>query len=102
MNDHAAAAAAPQDYIDGEVTDLVVKNQAALSIKHELSPESLRAEIARQTEMQEIMTEYVRKAMVKDHHYYSFNDTAKPALTKDGAYRICSLFKVIPGPIDVE
>ena len=58
--------------------------------------------IDRQRQMQEIMTNYVREAMVKDHHYYSFTEGGKPALTKDGAYRICSLFKVTPGPVDVE
>lgn len=93
-----------ENYIDAEeVTDLeVVRSQAQLSIRHEMSPESLRAQIARETEMQQIVTQYVRDHMVKDHHYYSFNEGGKPALTKDGAHRICSLFKVIPGPVDVE
>lgn len=93
-----------ENYIDAEeVQDLaVVKSQAAISVRHEMSPESLRATIARETEMQQIVTQYVRDHMVKDHHYYSFNEGGKPALTKDGAYRICSLFKVIPGPVDVE
>lgn len=91
------------NFIDGEVTDMVVtRNQAQMSVRHEMSPESLRSEIARQSEMQQIMTEYVRDAMVKDHHYYSFNDGGKPSLTKDGAFRICSLFKITPGPVDIE
>lgn len=101
MNDTATQTA--PDYIDVEETGLeTVRQQAQLSVRHELSPESLQAEIDRQSKMQDIMVAYVKDKMVKDHHYYSFNDTAKPALTKDGAYRICSLFKVIPGPVDVE
>lgn len=85
-----------------EETGLAVRSQAQMSVRHEMSPESLRASIARETEMQKIVTEYVRDHMIKDHHYYSFNEGGKPALTKDGAHRICSLFKVIPGPVDVE
>lgn len=92
-----------ENTIDGEVTDMVVtRNQAQISVRHEMSPDSLRAEIQRQSEMQQIMTEYVRDAMVKDHHYYSFNEGGKPSLTKDGAFRICSLFKITPGPVDIE
>lgn len=81
---------------------MVVRTPAATSIRHDLSPESLRAEIVRQQQMQQIMTEYVRESLVKDHHYYSFSDGAKPALTKDGAYRICSLFKITPGQVEIE
>jgi len=104
MSEHTATAPAA-DYVDADFQETGLehtRNQAQLSVRHELSPESLRAEIGRQREMQTIMTEYVRDAMVKDHHYYSFNEGGKPALTKDGAYRICSLFKVIPGPVSVE
>lgn len=102
MSQHTASA---QDHVDAEVVDQgleVVRSQAHLSIRHEMSPESLQAEIDRQSAMQSIMVDYVRDKMVKEHHYYSFTDGGKPALTKDGAYRICSLFKVIPGPVDVE
>jgi hypothetical protein len=103
MSENTAAAQAP-DTVDAEFTEdtSLVRSQAQLAIKHEMSPESLKAEIARQTEMQQIMVQYVRDHMVKDHHYYSFNEGGKPALTKDGAHRICSLFKVIPGPVDIE
>lgn len=100
MNESTAMARA--DYIDAEDTSLAVRQQAQLSVRHEMSPESLQAEIDRQSAMQGIMVAYVRDKMVKDHHYYSFNEGGKPALTKDGAYRICSLFKVIPGPVSVE
>lgn len=102
MSEHTAAAVA-QDFVDAEPEETgLVRQQAQISIRHEMSPESLRAQIARETEMQSIVTQYVRDHMVKDHHYYSFNDAGKPALTKDGAHRICSLFKVIPGPVDIE
>ncbi len=99
-----ATATAADGVIDAEFeeTGLATRSQAQISIRHEMSPESLRSEIARQSEMQSIMTQYVRDQMVKEHHYYSFNEGGKPALTKDGAYRICSLFKVIPGPVDIE
>lgn len=85
-----------------EETGLEKRQQAQISIRHDMSPESLRSEIERQSQMQELMVGYVRDKMVKDHHYYSFNEGGKPALTKDGAHRICSLFKCFPGPVDIE
>lgn len=68
----------------------------------EMSPEGLRQEIARQSEMRGIMTEYVRGQMKEDHHWYRFNDAGKPALTKDGGYLICGLFKATPGETKME
>jgi hypothetical protein len=104
MNDAATQTAPAADYVDAEEVhdQALVKSNAQISVRHDLSPESLRAEIARQKQMTEIMVEYVRDNMKDGHHYYSFNEGGKPALTKDGAYTICRLLKVIPGPVDVE
>ena len=97
---------------DTESTEIVRHNsQIAGSI--ELTPDGLQAEIERQSAMRRIMTDYVRSQMVEGHHYYSFNTLGKdsrkgnikadkPALTQDGAFLLCGLFKVIPGPIKTE
>src|SRR4051812_7527130 len=67
---------------DGEVMDLEVKRQpAAIARRTELTPETLRAEIDRQTEMRAIMTGYVKSQMVEGHHYYSFNKLGKQSTT---------------------
>ncbi len=104
--EHTGTKTAADDFVDAEFTEEkgleVRKSQAQISIRHEMSPESLQAEIDRQSQMQQIMTRYVKDQMVKDHHYYSFNEGGKPALTKDGAFRICSLLKCFPGLVDVE
>lgn len=95
-----------QDYVDAdEINDSEVrlqKRSGGSMMQTDMSPDNLRAEIARQTEMREIMTDYVRGQMKDDHHYYRFNDAGKPALTKDGGYLICGLFKAIPGPTTME
>jgi hypothetical protein len=113
MNDtQSTAVAAAADTVDGEVlgeTALESRRPAAIATRTEMSPESLRSEIQRQSEMRSIMTDYVKSQMVEGHHYYSFNKLGKkddgksnikadkPALTQDGAYLICGLFKVTPG-----
>jgi hypothetical protein len=106
MVDTATQTAPAADYVEGEdvthTDQALVKSNAQITVRHDMSPESLRTEIARQKQMTEIMVEYVRDNMKDGHHYYSFNEGGKPALTKDGAYTICRLLKVIPGPVDVE
>ncbi|MBX3266389.1 MAG: hypothetical protein KF831_06745 [Acidobacteria bacterium] len=72
---------------------------ALTSIQTDMSPDDLRAEIAKQTEMRSILVDYVKSQMIEDHHYYSFAAGAKPVLTQDGAYLINGLFKAIPGPV---
>jgi len=89
--------------IDGEITALEVeRNNALVTMRPDMTPSMLRHQIAEQKEMRDIMTEYVRSEMKENHHFYSFNKDGKPTLTKDGAYLICGLFKVIPGPVTHE
>lgn len=103
-----AVETATADYIDaeeinGDVPENKLQKRSGGSLMQtEMSPDGLRQEIARQTEMRAIMTDYVRGQMQVDHHWYRFNDAGKPALTKDGGYLICGLFKATPGPTSME
>ncbi len=100
---NSATATAPAVIdVEPENETTLERRPAELSVAFDVSPEALSAQIERESAKQKLITQYVRDHMVKDHHYYSFNEGGKPALTKDGAYRICSLFKVVPGPSDVE
>lgn len=112
-----AAAVAEQVY-EGEPVALepVRNSQIAPSQSPAMmSPDTLRAEIARQREMRDIMTEYVKSQMVEGHHYYYFNKLGKqgqaevggprddkPALSQDGAYLIMGLFKCTPGRVETQ
>lgn len=69
----------------------------------EWTPESLRAAIVREKQLRSIVIEYYQGAMQESHHYYNLPGAAgrKPALSKEGALNLCSLFKVTPSPDDV-
>lgn len=112
FEESTAAAVADPTVIDGEFTEMVpaAVRGGGLMARPEMSPDSLREEIARQKEMRQIMTEYVRDAMKEGHHYYSFNTLGKenlpanvpkdkPALTQEGAYLICGLFRCFVGEV---
>jgi hypothetical protein len=81
-----------------------------MAVRTELTPDELRNQIQRQTELRKIMTDYVKGQMIEGHHYYYFNKLGKqgqteaggprddkPALTQEGAYQILSLFRCITG-----
>lgn len=91
----------------------IVRHNSEIAARAELTPDSLQIEIERQSAMRRLMTEYVRSQMVEGHHYYSFNKLGKehkkgnvkadkPALTQDGAYLLCGLFKALPGSIKTQ
>lgn len=66
-----------------------------------LTPEALAIQVANETALRKILTSYVRDQLQEKHHYYFLNDKqkedgGKPALAKDGALNISSLFKVTP------
>ncbi len=68
------------------------------AVRLEWTPESLSLEIEREKQMRSILQTYMRDAMIAEHHYYSFKEGDKPALTQEGAHNICSVFKTIIGP----
>ena len=68
----------------------------------EWTPDSLRAQIAREKQLRSVVIEYFQSAMQAGHHFYTIGDNGtKPALSKEGALNICSLFKVTPSPDEV-
>jgi hypothetical protein len=62
------------------------------------TPEALRAEVERERALREVVIEYYRSNLKEGHHYYTLPGQRKPALSKEGALNICSLFKVIAEP----
>ncbi|MDQ4121706.1 MAG: hypothetical protein M3209_09700 [Acidobacteriota bacterium] len=66
----------------------------------EWTPESLLTAINREKQLRTIIIGYCREAMREGHHYYNLpgQDSRKPALSKEGALNLCSLFKVTPHP----
>ena len=58
------------------------------------SPDDLRAMVAQEQELRSIILEYYRSQMISGKHYYTLQEGQKPALSKEGALNLCSLFKV--------
>ena len=58
------------------------------------SPDELRAMVAQEIELRAIIVDYYRSQMVSSKHYYTLQAGQKPALSKEGALNLCSLFKV--------
>ena len=58
------------------------------------SPDELRAMVAQEIELRSIIVDYYRSQMVASKHYYTLQAGQKPALSKEGALNLCSLFKV--------
>lgn len=94
MNDTQAAAAALE-------TTETPGPENRLAIRQDWTPEAFRAEVEREKQMRNILATYMKEAMVAEHHYYSFQKDAKPALTQEGAHSICSLMKCVIGPPDL-
>jgi hypothetical protein len=106
------AAAAAENVIDGEITDLqtTTPKPVQMAVRAEISPDDLRNQIRRQQELRSIMTDYLKSQMIEGYHYYYFNKLGKqgqsevggprddkPALTQEGSYNLLSLFKCVPG-----
>lgn len=66
----------------------------------EWTPESLRVAMQREQQMRIVVLEYCKAAMKEGHHFYNLpgQQNRKPALSKEGALNLCSLFKVTPSP----
>ena len=58
------------------------------------SPDELRVMVAQEEELRSIIVEYYRSQMIEKKHYYRLPGAQKPALSKEGALNLCSLFKV--------
>jgi hypothetical protein len=58
------------------------------------SPDELRAMVAQEIELRAIIVDYYRSQMMGNKHYYSLQAGQKPALSKEGALNLCSLFNV--------
>jgi hypothetical protein len=50
--------------------------------------------VAQEVELRAIIVDYYRSQMVSSKHYYTLQAGQKPALSKEGALNLCSLFKV--------
>lgn len=76
---------------------------AEIEFLAEWTPESLQQAIEREKQLRNLIIQYCRSAMKDGHHYYNLPGSAgrKPALSKEGALNLCSLFKVTPSPDDV-
>ena len=68
------------------------------AVRLEWTPESLKLQIDQEKAMRSILQQYMKDAMIAGHHYYSFKDGDKPALTQEGAHNLASIFKCIIGP----
>lgn len=75
-----------------------VDSQEIGLIYDEWTPESLELAIRRENAMRQVVIKYFKSAMNEGHHYYRLSEAqnTKPALSKEGALNLCSLFKVRP------
>lgn len=69
-------------------------------ILQEWTPEQLQEAIEREHKMRSLVIAYYKQAMKAGHHYYNLpgQENHKPALGKEGALNLFSLFKVTPSP----
>ena len=71
-------------------------------VRLEMTAETLRHQLDEERKMRAVLNEYVKEAMKPGHHYYTFKDGDRPALTQEGAHNLCSIFKAIIGPPAIE
>jgi hypothetical protein len=90
-NDTSAALAT----VDAEIIE---SSNDRIAVRPDWTLDSFKADLQQEREMRLVLQQYVQDAMVKDHHYYSFKDGDKPALTQEGAHAIASLQKTFFGP----
>jgi hypothetical protein len=78
----------------------------AIAVADAWTPGELREMTKREGELRQVVLEYYRSQMREGHHYYTIGDgegkgKGKPALSKEGALNLCSLFKCTPS-VEVE
>jgi hypothetical protein len=82
-------------------TEVMRREEGRMDIIRGWTPSALREQVAREKDLRLVIIEYYQSCMVKGHHYYRINEhdeSQKPALSKEGALNLCSLFKVRPEP----
>lgn len=65
------------------------------------TPEALEEEVEREKALRVVVIGYYKSQLRAGHHYYNLPGEGmnrKPALAKEGALNLCSLFKVTPEP----
>lgn len=70
-----------------------------------LSPEQLREQIAYEKEMRNVLRDYVKSELKPGHHFANKLGTVeleKPMLLQEGTRNICSLFKLVFGPPQID
>jgi hypothetical protein len=79
-------------------TDLAVRGRGSVDVSAGWTPEALQEAIDRERQLRAVVVKYYRDAMIESHHFYRLDDDEKkkPALSKEGALNLCSLFKVKP------
>lgn len=79
-------------------TDVARRGSGAVAVYQSWTPEGLQEAIETEKKLREVVLTYYRSAMIEGHHYYRLDDDGKkkPALSKEGALNLCSLFKVKP------
>src|SRR6266852_2922715 len=70
--------------------------ERAIVKQDEWTVEELKQRTEREGKLREVIIEYYKSQMKEDHHYYSLREEGKPALSKEGALNLASLFKVVP------
>lgn len=65
------------------------------------TPDALKEAVDREKELRAVVITYYQGELKPGHHYYNLPGQGahrKPALAKEGALNLCSLFKVVPEP----
>lgn len=108
---------AEDNFVEGEFVEekslVVQKQQAALSVRHEISPAQFKAEIENRKELKNILLSYVKSELQEGHHFYYASkfgkdasvkpkDGEKPSLNKEGALNVCHTLRCFPGKTDFE
>jgi hypothetical protein len=91
-NDSSTAMAVIED------AEIIEPQNDRIAVRPDWTLDSFKQDLQKEKDMRLVLQEYVRDAMVQDHHYYSFKDGDKPALTQEGAHAIASLLKTFFGP----
>ncbi len=76
--------------------EVVASGAELVRVDEEWTPQELQKRTTREGELRAVVIDYYKSQMKEDHHYYTLRDGGKPALSKEGALNLTSLFKVTP------
>lgn len=73
-----------------------------VALQDSWAPAVLQEQVELEKQRRTIMVDYFRSCMQENHHFYRLpgQEDRKPALSKEGALNICSLYKVVAVPDD--